>query len=481
MNTRDLLSMIVSAGMVTSLQAGITGVELSTVDFSNGFVNADGSILTEGQAEISAAWADANVITFRLWATVESPNDVVVAVAGSVSNHQNLILTSSTGFFLNSPMGTDLAPNPAFFSTDPTLAWDTFVTVGGATSSDFDPDNPFPFIIGPLNLDTGTNFGNVGWFVLPGDAQVVWDGVDGWRVLLGQFTIPRTGENHDPVFSGWVLIAGGGDLIYVPIGDPVPTPQLPSAPDPLIASNGTQPDYVLLTWPEVPEANRYQLWRSTIAGVPAPLGESNDGANWFIDDTAIPGTFYMYFVRARNGVGWGEFSVRDLGWINETSGATNPPATPMGLIASNGTNSTFVLATWLPSVDADTYEVWRMPATGGPLVFLGTSHNGARWYIDLVAQPGIIYNYFVRAQNAIGWSDFSDPNLGWLGTGAAMAPPCPGDVNSDGVVNSDDMVAILNAIGEPCGRSCPLDVAEPYGIINQADSEVVIQNLGCRQ
>ena len=73
----------------------------------------------------------------------------------------------------------------------------------------------------------------------------------------------------------------------------------------------------------------------------------------------------------------------------------------------------------------------------------------------------------VTAQN---FSALPDPNCG--------KPLIPGDITGDGIVNVDDLLAVINSWGRCAG--CPADIAPAGGdgVVNVDDLLAVINNWG---
>lgn len=181
--------------VAAAASAAVSGVTPTSVDFSGGYVLADGSIHAESQMQVAAAWEmfseDWRVV--RLWARVDSALDAIGSVGGSVDSNVDFILDAGdTGMFYNHPvLDQDESQNPALFTAFPTLAFDTWATIGSADGT------VSPLIVGAddeLNgLQSSLSCQNCGWALPSGaDPGVVigWDG--NYRVLLGQFTLRRS-------------------------------------------------------------------------------------------------------------------------------------------------------------------------------------------------------------------------------------------------------------------------------------------------
>ncbi|MHC4977075.1 MAG: hypothetical protein ACYTF7_10800 [Planctomycetota bacterium] len=117
------------------------------------------------------------------------------------------------------PFGSDTAPNSGFFSFDPSLPSDSFVTIGvtdSAVSTDISTDPAFVF---------GANTVSGGWFDGdPGSQDGATDGAN--EVFLGQLTIVGGARGDSGPMSGTAGVtffdAGGGTVQQV--GAFVPTP-----------------------------------------------------------------------------------------------------------------------------------------------------------------------------------------------------------------------------------------------------------------
>ena len=119
--------------------------------------------------------------TYRVYADVDA-GDQVNAVYGEAG--AALHIESSTSFYQNA-FGSQTPPSAALIAVFPSLAFDSFVSIGRLTDTDdgmleigIDWD-AFEGSGGAIDTDNGS------WFATPDNAQVYE--VDG-RVLIGQFT-----------------------------------------------------------------------------------------------------------------------------------------------------------------------------------------------------------------------------------------------------------------------------------------------------
>ena len=120
---------------------------------------------------------------WRVYAEFSDPDDRLSAVFGGPSSPATI--TASNGFY-QSPFGGNIAPDAAIVGIVPSVAWDTFCTIGLAVdvkSSDQTLTTPgFP----PLPV---TNQTSMSWFV---PASAIEQGAPdaSGRVLIMQLTVP---------------------------------------------------------------------------------------------------------------------------------------------------------------------------------------------------------------------------------------------------------------------------------------------------
>ena len=143
---------------------------------------------------------------------------------------------------------------------------------------------------------------------------------------------------YTPAASGYMCVlainlTGDTGTYKVRVRDITPV----AAPVLLIASDGSYPDHVALTWSTVSGAASYQVYRGlyTNAGLATALTGWITSNN-YSDFTATAGTAYYYFVKAAaddTGYRAGDFSTGDLGYVSPPTitsdvrtGGTNTPA-----------------------------------------------------------------------------------------------------------------------------------------------------------
>jgi hypothetical protein len=224
-----LVAIVALAGAAVSAHAEILGVQVTEVDFSNGYLLADGSVYADTSAAVGNAWTtfSQDWKTYRLWATVDTADTTLAGFVGSQDDAYPLVLDPGTGgaFFNEATFGGDTAINAATTAINPMLAFDTYLTLGSATSEGLSPtildaDNQLGGLAGLVEAE---DFGVITTTPTPG-AGVVGDGFGGWRVLLGQFTVAADSE-----FSGQGRLIGGGQIVEVDwTTAPIPSPGVPA-------------------------------------------------------------------------------------------------------------------------------------------------------------------------------------------------------------------------------------------------------------
>ncbi len=169
----------------------ITAATVSSL-FATGIASADfqGISIDESLSGFGA--------TYSVYVDVEE-GDQLDAVFGD--SEDTLLIGSDNGFYQNM-FGTHKAPSDSLIPFFPSLAYDSFVTIGldrDAGNAMLDIGVDWTVFEGNVASGSHTDGGNIetnngSWFATPSDAQVFE--VDG-RVLIGQFTV----EFGDHVFG----------------------------------------------------------------------------------------------------------------------------------------------------------------------------------------------------------------------------------------------------------------------------------------
>ena len=147
------------------------------------------------------------IFVCNVYATFNDPTDFVVGVTGTPANPISVAVTGGT--FYQNIYGGDKAPVQALINIYPSLAYDTFVTVGLKTSTG---DNTF---VGPGWPGFGSSAlvsNNNYWWIPPGDSQGV-PNANG-QVLIGQFSTINGTSIQGSFLVSWN--DGGGPLVNTP-------------------------------------------------------------------------------------------------------------------------------------------------------------------------------------------------------------------------------------------------------------------------
>ena len=182
------------------------------------------------------------------------------------------------------------------------------------------------------------------------------------------------------------------------------------APPGLMATSGDYTDRIMVNWEPAHAATGYLLYRGTsIDSSFASRLLITQGLS-FEDRAVIPGQRYYYWAQATNVFGASSLSASDSGYVS-----LSPPD---GIIASDGTYTNCVKITWNETPGATTYEVYRNTSnnTGTATRLIYTAE---RFYDDLLAVPGTLYYYWVRARTASFSSGLSQPDTGYAASGLA--------------------------------------------------------------
>ncbi|MEM7229883.1 MAG: hypothetical protein AAF432_13820 [Planctomycetota bacterium] len=192
MNTHTTAGTALALIVASTAHADIISLELTVVDFSNGYVFADGTIHAESAHLVPDA-RPPGTVTYRVWANVESATDTVTGIGGDPDLNLNWdLFNSCNDLFYVDALGTDIGPpNPNFYTFVPSIAYDSWWTLGSAGAPG-NPANLTVFDDGWVALwSTGQTFQTADGGILlggPGPAVAVPGGNSGHRVLLGQLT-----------------------------------------------------------------------------------------------------------------------------------------------------------------------------------------------------------------------------------------------------------------------------------------------------
>jgi len=294
--------------------------------------------------------------------------------------------------------------------------------------------------------------------VFPGASEICGDGIDqdcngsdeacmdpdndGDGVTVGQ---GDCNDNDATIYPGAIEICG--DAIDQDCnGSDLACTAGPSAPTGVDASDGTPSGLVRVTWNAASGAASYDIYR---ADMPAWTGTSpkriaSSTGMSYDDTTAVSGSRYYYWVKARNSGGVSKYSNFDPGYWG-TPGSI--PSVPANVDAEDG-GSGMVTVTWTGSQDTLVYEVYRadLPAyLDFNLTKIATVTDAS--YKDMSAVEGNQYYYWIKARNSWGVSRYSTFDTGYVG--AASTPPAAplGVTATDGTVSGKVSITWLTSTG----------------------------------
>ncbi len=196
----------------------------------------------------------------------------------------------------------------------------------------------------------------------------------------------------------------------------------PAFPIGVTATKGAFTDRVRITWTAVSNAASYEVFRNTIADAATATHLTPDVLNSPFDDmTAVIGTTYYYWVKARNLAGSSLYSAYDSGYA---VALVTVPAAPIGVTATKGAFTDRVRITWAAVSNAASYEVYRnTPAYAATATHLLPDVLNSP-FDDATAVSGTIYNYWVKAKNSAGSSPLSASDFGYA-TNPIAGPDFP--------------------------------------------------------
>jgi hypothetical protein len=183
-----------------------------------------------------------------------------------------------------------------------------------------------------------------------------------------------------------------------------------SAPTSVSATDGVYTDKVNVSWNSSVGATSYEIWRNTSSRSNKASKIAEVTSLSYDDTSAVAGTTYWYWVKAKNSCGTSSFSSSDSGYRAVVQ-PPQPPAPPTGVSASDGTYTDRVRVFWNASTGATSYEIWRntrnKSSTASKIAEVPSSP-----YDDMSAVAGTTYWYWVKAKNSVGTSVFSNSDSG---------------------------------------------------------------------
>jgi hypothetical protein len=218
----------------------------------------------------------------------------------------------------------------------------------------------------------------------------------------------------------WVKAKNSGGTSGFSSPDSGYTGTTPSTPTGVSATDGTYCDRVQVSWSASSGATSYEIWRYTSNNSGSASKIADDTASPYDDTSAVAGTTYWYWVKAKNSCGTSGFSSPDSGYTGTT------PSTPTGVSATDGTYTDKVPVSWSASSGATSYEIWRYTSNNSGSASK-IADDSSSPYDDTSAVAGTTYWYWVKANNSCGTSGFSDGDSGYC----FITPPDPPVVHAE--------------------------------------------------
>lgn len=211
----------------------------------------------------------------------------------------------------------------------------------------------------------------------------------------------------------------------VPITTGVPADFTKSSP----ADGATgQENSLILSWNPTTPVTEYQYCISTDPGCNSWTSVGNT-TSVNVSGLAYATTYYWQ-VRAWNGGEGPTLANEDTGWSFTTREQPQPPSTPSGVSASDGTFTDKVRVSWSAVTDTTYYQVFRSAANISDDAVLLSSPTSSP-FDDTSAVAGTTYWYFVKACNVAGCSSFSSGDAGYR-----AALPVPGNFSKTSPANT---------------------------------------------
>jgi hypothetical protein len=214
-------------------------------------------------------------------------------------------------------------------------------------------------------------------------------------------------------------------------------PTIPSAPSNVSASDGTYSDKIRVTWSAATGATAYEVWRGTSSSSSSATRIAGDVTSTTYDDaSAIRGTTYYYWVKAKNAAGTSGFSASNSGYRSSSSNdsaftelAVNG-ATLTGNIATGGevdwyqfrvtSSGNYTIETWAGTLSDNYMELYGPNSQNALLVSDDDSGVGLAAKITRSLAAGTYY-VKVRAYSSTRTGTYSIKVTGGSGGGGGSS------------------------------------------------------------
>jgi fibronectin type 3 domain-containing protein len=155
-------------------------------------------------------------------------------------------------------------------------------------------------------------------------------------------------------------------------------------------STGTFCDRVRCTWTDVATDTVYYVYRQLSTGGTIDSFRVATNSTQYDDMTALPTATYNYWIKGRNGCGFGTASAQNSGSVKRATSQVT------GVSATDATLCLSVTITWANVANEDSFVVFRDAAR------IGVVAANVLTFDDITATPGTVYTYTVQAKNTCG-------------------------------------------------------------------------------
>jgi fibronectin type 3 domain-containing protein len=342
-----------------------------------------------GYGHIRLAWTAADgASAYQIWRSTSE--DGVYAPVGSSAGTSFEDTLSAPGTYWYQVRGMTSTATGAFSTpVAGNVTGSALVAPAGTTSTDRG---------GTVHLTWLAVTGAVGYQIFRSTTEGgTYSPVGSTTQLFFDDTVPAAGSYWYQIRA----IDGGGNL------GPFSAPVAAAASGALAAPTGVDTTdnggTIHLTWPAVPGASGYQIFRSnTEGGVYSVIGSTTA---LFFDDTVPAAGSYWYKIRAVDGNNNpGSFSAPISG---DASGTV--PSAPLNLQASDGTYPDHIQISWSAVAGATSYQLYRAFSEAGTYSLVAST---TQLTVDHTSGNTFLYWYKVKASNANGDSVFSGTDSG---------------------------------------------------------------------
>lgn len=206
-----IIGVLVAAATAPHSSAAFVGVTVELVD-------------AQAEGWTSQGYDDNALDTYRIYATFDGPS--LVASVGDAEVGPSFRLESGNGTFVNAPaFDSMLPPDPALVAGSPSLAWDTFVTIGALAEPTPVTKLTAGFAAQAQGIEGDFFLNDEAWFVEGTPDQAMTDVLD--RVLVAQVTVD---EGIAIIGTNWSVFGITDGVTFVRTVDRFSSTMLPPCP-----------------------------------------------------------------------------------------------------------------------------------------------------------------------------------------------------------------------------------------------------------